>query len=99
MSKFFPLLESLARNFPVQDIPNGSKVFCLSVLVLQIVGVLPSINAENWRVLSNNWVLVGVCLDLHCPSLVVLDKPCPAAALDTCESTVELGLEIAEGAV
>jgi hypothetical protein len=93
------LLESIGRNLPVQNIPDGTKVFRLSVLVLQVIRMLPSINAQDWGVLSNNWVLVCIGLDFNCASLVVLNKPCPSAALNACKSTVELRLELAKGSV
>jgi hypothetical protein len=61
--------------------------------------MLPSINTQDWGVLSNDWVLVGIGANLNVTGLVVLDEPGPSTALDTGESSVELGLEIGEGAV
>lgn len=61
--------------------------------------MLPSIDTQQRCVLSYNWVLVGICADLDLTSLVVLDEPCPSTALDTCEGSVEFGLEGREIAV
>ncbi len=61
--------------------------------------MLPSINTEQWSVLSNNRVLVGICADLDLACLGVLHEPCPAASLDTGKSSIEFGLERGEVAV
>ena len=61
--------------------------------------MLLSIDAQERRVLAHDWVLIGIRSDLHLSGLVVLDEPCPSAALDTCESGVELGLEGGEVAI
>ena len=61
--------------------------------------MLPSINTQDWAVLSNDWVLVGVGLDLNLAGLVALYQPGPSTALDTSQCSVELALELAEGAV
>lgn len=93
------LFESLLRSLPVDHIPDGAKVLGLAILVLQIVGVLPSINTQQWSVLSQWCVLVGITLDSNVTSLSVLHKPCPAGALDGCKSSVELFLQTIETAI
>jgi len=92
-------LQTSLNCLPVDHIPDSTEVLSLSVLVLQVVCVLPSINTQQWCVLSNNRVLVGICADLNLSSLVVLDEPCPSTTLDTCKGCVELGLEGGEIAV
>lgn len=92
------LLEALLRGLPVDDIPDGAEVFCFAVLVLEVVCVLPSVDAENRSELANDWVLVRVCLDLNSASVHILYQPCPTRALDTCESSVYLRLEVVERA-
>jgi hypothetical protein len=93
------LLESLLRRLPVNHIPYSLEVLRLPVLVLQVIGMLPSINTQEWCELSNHWVLVGICSDKHLSCLVVFYKPCPTTALDSCKRGIEFGLEIGEGAV
>jgi hypothetical protein len=55
--------------------------------------MFPSINSQQRRELAHNRVLVGICADQNLASLVVFDEPGPAAALDTSERGIELGLE------
>jgi hypothetical protein len=61
--------------------------------------VLPGVNAEDGTELADHGVLVGVCLDADVAGLHVLHQPCPAGALDTGESGVELALQLLERAV
>jgi len=58
--------------------------------------MLPGVNAEERLVLANDRVLVGICLDADVACLRVLDEPCPAAALNSSESRVELLLHVIE---
>lgn len=50
--------ESLLASLPVDHFPDRSKVLGLAVLVLEVVGMLPSINADNGLVLADDGVLV-----------------------------------------
>jgi len=93
------LRKSLLRSLPVKDVPDRLEVLGLAVLVLEVIGVLPSIDAQNGGKLANNWVLVGVGLDRDAAGVVVLHEPCPAAALDAGKGSVEGALELGEGAV
>lgn len=86
-------LQPLLYRLPVDHIPDGREVFCLAVLVLQVIGMLPGINTQKWRVLADHRVLVGIRPDLDLASFVVLDEPCPSAPLDACQRSIELGLE------
>jgi hypothetical protein len=93
------LLQPLLRGLPVDNIPNSREVLRLAVLVLQIVRVLPRINAENRAELADHRVLVGVRLDADVARLHVLHQPRPAGALDACQRGVELALQLVERAV
>lgn len=90
------LLESLLRRLPVHDIPNSAKVLGLAVLVLQVVRVLPRINAQNGTELTHHGVLVRICLDLDRTSVGILYQPRPARTLNPRQSSVELGLELVQ---
>ena len=64
-----------------------------------LVSMLPCINTQDRPELSNNWVLVGVCLDTNRAGLSILDQPRPAASLNTRQCGVEFLLHGVEGAV
>jgi hypothetical protein len=55
--------------------------------------MLPHINTQQRHELAYNRVLDGICADQALAGLVVLGEPGPAAALDTGQRGVELGLE------
>jgi hypothetical protein len=61
--------------------------------------MFPGVNAQQWCVLAHDWVLVGICSDLDMSSFIILNKPSPATALNTCECGVKLCFEIGEIAV
>ena len=61
--------------------------------------MLPSINTEEGLVLADNGVLVGVGADADLASLLVLDEPGPATALNASKGSVELVLELIKAAV
>ena len=86
-------LQPLLYRLPVDHIPDRREVFCLAVLILQVISMLPRINTQKWCVLADHRILVGIRPDLDLAGLIVLDKPCPSAPLDTCQRGVELGLE------
>lgn len=86
-------LESLRNSLPVDDIPNRAEVFGLSVLVLQVVGVLPSVDTEQRNQVAGNRVLVRACDKAQRAALLILRQPRPTAALDASESRVGLLLQ------
>ena len=92
------LLKPLLRRLPVDHIPNGAKILRLPVLILQVIRMLPRINAQQRPELSHNRVLVRVGLDADGAGLGVLDQPRPAGALDAGEGGVHFGLEVVERA-
>lgn len=61
--------------------------------------MLPSVNTEDRSELADNGVLVCVGSDLDGTGLGVLDQPCPARALNTGQSSVELFLHGVEAAI
>lgn len=96
------LLESLLSRLPVDHIPNSREVLCLAVLILEVVSMLPRVNTKQRSELSNDRILVRVCLDADRTSLCVLHKPCPTRTLDTSKRSVELlfhGVEATVGIV
>lgn len=90
-------LESLRDSLPVDDIPDSTEVFGLSVLVLQVVGVLPCVNTEQGDQVASNRVLVSASNKGQRATLLVLRQPRPTATLDTSKSCVGLLLEGREG--
>src|SRR5437588_10480420 len=72
-------LESLADEVPVDDVVKGGDVFGASILVLQIVGMLPNIDPEERSAaLGKRVVLVWGRLDFQI--FAVQSEPGPAAA-------------------
>src|SRR5258708_37244472 len=76
------LLESLIHRVPVDDVPPRGEVVGPAVLVLQIVGMFPDIDAEN-RLFAfhQRAVLVRGALDEQLAAGVDPPRPAPAAAL------------------
>ncbi len=91
-------LETLRDGAPVDDIPNGTKVLGLAVLVLQIVCVLPGVYSKERLEVAGDGVLVGAGDEAEGAGGLVLDEPGPAGALDSGEGGVGLLLEVLEGA-
>lgn len=90
--------ESLSNGSPVDNLPDGAKVLGLAVLVLQIVGVLPGVDAQQGLKVAGDGVLVGTGDKTKIARGLVLDEPGPAGALDASEGSVGLLLEVLEGA-
>lgn len=103
MSSFYPdvytilFRESLGNSSPVNDIPNGTKVLSLAVLVLKVVGVLPGVNSQKRLQVAGDGVLVGTSDETEVSGRLVLDEPGPARALNAGEGGVGLLLEVLKG--
>ncbi len=91
------LLEPGRHGLPVDDIPDGVEVLGLAVLVLQVVGVLPGINAQQGDERAGNGVLVGTSHQSEGAALLVLHQPRPAASLDSGQRGVCLLAEGVDG--
>src|SRR5688572_887830 len=79
--------------FPVHHVPPRFDIVRSPVLVLEVVGVLPNVEAEDrGPALGDRAILVGGVLD---PELATpLDaEPCPAAAEATSGGRGDLGFE------
>src|SRR5438132_2844448 len=74
------LLVALGDRLPVQGVEPGRDVVRALVLVLQVVRVLPHVDAQDRGHAVHEWaVLVGVALDRELAALVS-EQPGPAAA-------------------
>src|SRR5947208_13787762 len=52
--------ESLLDGRPIHDVPPGAEVIGPAVLVLQIIGVLPDVDAHHRELAFHDWaVLIG----------------------------------------
>src|SRR5690348_12202251 len=92
-----PTREALAGRLPVDDAPPGVHVVVAAVLVLQVVGVLPDVDAQQWpAALRQGRILVGRAGDDQLA--VGGDQPRPAAAEPLHGVVLELGLERVEAA-
>lgn len=88
------LLEPRRHRLPVDDVPDRIKVLGLAVLVLQVVRVLPRIDAQQRHPGAAHGVLVGARDDAEVAVRLVLGEPGPPAALDPGEGGVDM---LAEG--
>lgn len=98
MSLVCLFLEALGHSLPVDNVPDGVKVLGLAVLVLQVVGVLPSIDTEKGLEVAGDGVLVRASDDAEGAAGLVLDKPGPTAALNSGQGGVDLLAQGVEGA-
>src|SRR5207302_1715275 len=63
--------EALVDFLPVDYVPPRGQVFGAAVVVLQVVGVLPDVVAENReQALRDRVVLIRGCDDLHFAALL-----------------------------
>lgn len=92
------LLKPLRHIPPVNHLPNRTEVLRLAVLVLQVVRVLPRVNAHQRLQVARHGVLVRAGDETEGAGCLVLDEPGPAGALDAGEGGVGLLLEVVEGA-
>src|SRR5699024_7947682 len=75
--RLFSIVIKFVDFIPVNNIPECLEVFRTFVLILQIVSVLPDINAEDWSfTFRYRVVLVRSRNDFK--FTVVYNKPCPA---------------------
>src|SRR4051812_8501459 len=82
---------------PVDDVEEGGDVFGAAVLVFQVVGVFPNVEAENGgATLRVGGVLVRERFD-HETAGAIDGEPGPAAAEDSCGGFGELIFEGVEG--
>src|SRR5712691_10152018 len=88
-----PLLIALGDGLPVNGVEPGRHVVRALVLVLQVVGVLPHVHAEDGRhAVHVRAVLVGVALERELAARVC-GEPSPAAPELAYRSFRELLLE------
>src|SRR3954467_8218038 len=92
---------------PIDHIPDGLQVIGAAVLVVEIVGVLPHVHAEDWRAfdagdgLAHDWaVLIRRGADLQLATAHVEPDPARAETAHACGCEFLLKLrEVAEGAL
>src|SRR5262249_56234653 len=75
--------EALVDLCPVHDVPPRVDVVGAAVLVLQVIRVLPDVDAEHRRLaVHHRIVLVRRALDGNLAALVHHPRPAPAQAAD-----------------
>src|SRR5947207_2587560 len=91
-------LEILAHGVPVDDVPPGFDVIWPDVLVLQVIGMFPDVDAD-YRGLAGRYRAVLVGQGFENEFLVPIDaEPGPTAA-EVCDGRLGEGFfEIAEAA-
>ena len=90
------MLEALVDLLPVDGVPPGGEVVRATVVVLEVVGVLPDVVAEDGvEALQMRVVLVGSGDDLQLAALP--DEPAPAGAELLGGGFIELLGEVGKG--
>lgn len=91
-------LEPTGYLVPVNHIPDRRQIVGAAVLVFEVVGVLPHVNAQEGGVAFHQGrVLVGGAVDVQF-AVFVLDQPAPARAKAGQAGLGHLGFEFLEGA-
>ena len=92
--------EALFSHSPVDDLPDVLEVLGSRILVVQVVSVLPDVDADDgYEVgadVGDRVLVVGLTVGEHISALVV-DEPAPAGALDSRSSLVENLAEYVNG--
>src|SRR5207244_13127824 len=88
----------LRYRVPVHHVPPGLNVICPAILIFQVVGVLPHIEAEDRPVaIHQRAVLIRRRNNLEL-AVFVFDQPCPAAAETACARRGKFFPEVIEAA-
>src|SRR3954469_25383107 len=73
------LLQSFVNRGPIDHVPPSVDVVRTPVLIFQVVGVLPHVDAEHdFLAFHDRAVLIGTALDREL--VAAADHPCPAAS-------------------
>ena len=86
--------------FPVDNLPDFFEIVGTYVLVLEVVGVFPYVDAEEGNKPRSGLkrVLVGAGGDFETFASFVVSEPSTAGALDPYRCRIELCDEVVEGA-
>jgi len=90
LSRRSSLLKPASHSLPVDHVPDGLEVLGLAVLVLEVVGVLPGVDAHERDIRPRDRVLVGPRRDGQRAVRLVLDQPRPPGPLDAGQRRVHL---------
>mmetsp|Transcript_13628 Transcript_13628/g.23932 ORF Transcript_13628/g.23932 Transcript_13628/m.23932 type:complete len:249 (+) Transcript_13628:107-853(+) len=93
--------EALGDVLPVDDLPDALQVVRANVLVLQVVSVLPDINAKQRHQAGGGLegILVGGGGDSEALAGLVVAEPAPSAALHSNRGSSQSGLHTVQGAI
>lgn len=84
--------EALLSHSPVDNLPDVLEVLGSCILIVQVVSVLPDVDADNGHEVganvSDRVLVVGLTVGEHISALVV-DEPAPAGALDSSSPLIE----------
>ena len=94
------ILTIIARfdDFPVHDLPEGGEMGGAAVLVVEVVGVFPHVESQQWFQTPGDGVAgVGFLRDDQ-GAIFLRGEPYPATAEEGDTFSLELSLESVEGA-
>lgn len=89
---------ALLGRLPVDDIPNVVDIGGLAIEILEVVCVLPHVDAKERCVAHHDGLLVGERDDAQLTRAGLLDKPAPTATLDTQQGSAKGLFEVVEAA-
>lgn len=89
-------LEVVIDEFPVDELGEGVQVLGTSIPVVNVVGVLPDIDCEEWVVATCHWVS-GIARVDNRNFSSLFGKPSPARSKVACCLSVELLVEVLDG--
>lgn len=92
----FSFFKPLGNSAPVDDLPDGTEILSLAILVLQVVSMLPGVNTQERLKVTSDGILVGTSDKRQRARGLVFDEPGPARALDASKSRVGLLLQVFE---
>src|SRR5436853_4798144 len=89
------LSKSLVHRVPIHDVPPRGEVVGTAILIFEVVGVFPHVDAEEGLLpFHERTILVGSALDDELAAGI--DQPSPAAAEALHAGVIELRLELLE---
>ena len=94
-------LISFGDLVPVDNLPDLFHIVGPNVKVVEVVGVLPDVDGEEWNQVStliDKSILIGSCSKLELSRVLVVSQPSPAGTLDGSGVGAEVRDEVIEGA-
>src|SRR5262249_42748716 len=90
------VLVALGHGVPIDDVPPGGHVGWPLVVILEVVGVLPDVDAKHWVTPFTVWTIL-ICRALDTQAAIGIQRqPGPTTAKSTSGGGAKLRLEVVE---